>query len=308
MVELVEKIEEANCITHGAKFHADDVFSTVIMNEIIDNMKLVRVLDVPEEYKHKENIFIYDIGCGKYDHHQKGGNGQRENGIRYASFGLIWKSFGRDYLKKIKVEEINIDWVWKYLDDEFVQLVDSIDNGQLNNTNAEIPIVTVSDIIGYFNPNWNEEKSYNDSFMEAYNVAETIWNKKVKLAIAKSEAKTEVEKSIQKSMNGILILEKYMPYQSFVINSNNPKAKEILYAVYPSNRGGYGIQAIQKSINSFENRKPFPEEWAGLKDKDLQLKSGVETARFCHNSRFLCTTETLEDAIKIAKIAVEFDK
>ena len=82
------------------------------------------------------------------------------------------------------------------------------------------------------------------------------------------------------------------------------KIKDILYAVYPSNRGGYGIQAIQTSSNTFENRKPFPEAWAGLRDKDLQAVTGVQTARFCHNARFLCTTETLEDAIKIANLAI----
>ena len=99
-----------------------------------------------------------------------------------------------------------------------------------------------------------------------------------------------------------------MPFQDFVINSDNLRAKEILYAIYPSNRGGYGIQAIQKNVNTFENRKPFPASWRGLNDIELQNISGIKTARFCHNAGFLCTTETLEDAILLAKKAVKFDK
>lgn len=308
MFEFVEKIEDANCITHGAKFHADDVFSTVIMDTIIDNMKLIRILDVPEEYKNRTDKIIYDIGWGELDHHQKGGNGKRENGVRYASFGLIWKKYGREYLRKIGLQISYIELVWEYLDNEFVQLVDSIDNGQLDSSSIEIPLVTVSDVVDFYNPNWNEDKEYDECFRQAYIIAEQIWNQKVKSIISKVVAKEEVDRAIENSEHGIIILDKYMPYQDFIIKSKNPKAIEILYAIYPSNRGGYGIQAIQKAINSFENRKPFPEEWAGLKDRDLQEVSGIDTARFCHNARFLCTTESLDDAIKLAKKAVKFDK
>lgn len=301
MFKLVKNIEEANCITHGAKFHADDVFSTVLMSRIIEDMKLVRVLEISDP---QPNKLIFDIGAGEFDHHQKGGNGQRQNGIKYAAFGLLWKKFGKEYLNKIGAKQEIIDLAWDYLDNEFVQFIDSIDNGQLNFENIEIPVVSVSDIIGDYNPNWNENNDYDKCFIEAVNIAEKIWNKKVKSVLNKLTAKEFVEKAIEDSNNKYIVLNQYMPYQDFVINSKNPKAKNILYAIYPSNRGGYGIQAIQKNINTFENRKPFPEEWAGLRNKELQDVTGVKTARFCHNSRFLCTVETLEDAIKIAEIAI----
>ena len=308
MFEFVENIKDADCVTHGAKFHADDVFSTVILDRLIDNMKLIRVLEVPEELKNDNTKIIYDIGCGELDHHQKGGNGERENGIKYAAFGLIWKKYGMEYLKKIDVSDDYINYVWEMLDEEFVQVVDSIDNGQLDVSCIDMQLVTASDIIGYYNPNWNEEKNYDESFKRAFSVADEIWTQKVMSVICKTEAKKDVDLAIENSENGIIIFDKYMPYQEFVIKSKNPKAKKILYAIYPSNRGGYGIQAIQIAVNSFENRKPFPLEWGGLRDGELQKVTGVKTARFCHNARFLCTTDTLEDAKKLAKIAVEFDK
>ena len=46
------------------------------------------------------NKLVYDIGGGEFDHHQAGGNGQRDNGVKYASCGLIWKSYGKKYLEK----------------------------------------------------------------------------------------------------------------------------------------------------------------------------------------------------------------
>lgn len=303
MFELVNNINEANCITHSAKFHADDVFSTVIMSEIIGDMKLIRVLEVPENI---ENKLIYDIGAGKFDHHQKGGNGERENGIKYASFGLLWKEFGKEYLRKIGAKDEFIDLAWENLEVGFVQMIDSIDNGQFEFEKIDIPIVTASEIIESYNPNWNEEKSYDDCFLEAIEIAKKIWNIKVKNVLSKLEAKDLVELAIEESTEQFIILKQYMPYQDFVINSQNPKAQNILYAIYPSNRGGFGIQAIQKSVNTFENRKPFPEPWAGLRDLELQNVTGVKTARFCHNARFLTTVENLDDAIEIARKAINY--
>ena len=36
----------------------------------------------------------YDAKRNRFDHHQTGGAGFRENGIPYAAFGLVWKEFG----------------------------------------------------------------------------------------------------------------------------------------------------------------------------------------------------------------------
>ncbi len=35
-----------------------------------------------------------DPASGDFDHHQRGGAGERANGIRYASFGLVWRHHG----------------------------------------------------------------------------------------------------------------------------------------------------------------------------------------------------------------------
>ena len=81
--------------------------------------------------------------------------------------------------------------------------------------------------------------------------------------------------------------------------------KDILFAVFPSNRGGYNVYAVPKELGSFESRKLFPESWAGLKDEDLQKVSGVETATFCHTNRFLSVAKSKEDALKLAEIAIK---
>ena len=79
-IRLTQNINEATHITHGGIFHADEVFATAILATLGD-VTVMRVFTVPADTR----AFVYDIGRGKYDHHQKGGNGARENGIPSAS-------------------------------------------------------------------------------------------------------------------------------------------------------------------------------------------------------------------------------
>ena len=96
-----KELKEANCVTHGGKFHSDEIFATVILSKILTNIKLIRVNEVTDSMRESiANKLVYDIGGGEFDHHQAGGNGQRDNGVKYASCGLIWKSYGKKYLEK----------------------------------------------------------------------------------------------------------------------------------------------------------------------------------------------------------------
>lgn len=300
MIIIVKDIEKANFVTHAGKFHADDVFSTVLLEKIYGNITLIRLSEV-DKYE-LGNKIVYDIGGGKFDHHQIGGNGTHQTGIKYASFGLIWNEYGLQYLKSIN--DLNAEETFERFKKHFVQFIDAVDNGQIPFENIDIKLETLSDVIEGFNPNWDEEIDTDIKFMEAVEIARKIFDVKITSAIAKSCAKGIVEEAIEKSENGILILNQFMPYQEFVLESSNIKAKEILYAVFKSNRGGYNVKAIPKKLGSFENRKKLPQEWAGLRNKELQEVTGVETAMFCHTACFLCVAGTLEDAIKLAKLAV----
>ena len=79
--------------THGAKFHADDVFSTAFLRLLNPAIEVTRGFDVPEDF----DGIVYDIGRGKYDHHQQDKE-IRENGVPYAAFGLLWREFGTCFL------------------------------------------------------------------------------------------------------------------------------------------------------------------------------------------------------------------
>lgn len=125
-IQLTTQINDANCITHSGRFHVDDVISTIFLSKIIDTVILSRVPTI--ENKDVEGKIVYDIGLGEFDHHQKNKNGQRSNGIFYSSIGLLWKKFGKEYLKKLKVKYI--DETFDYIDRELIQNIDAADNMQ----------------------------------------------------------------------------------------------------------------------------------------------------------------------------------
>lgn len=302
-IVLTENIEEADLITHNGTFHSDEVFSTVLLSNVLkkDILKLCRTSNI------KEGItgFVYDVGYGKYDHHQPGGNGERKNGIKYSSFGLVWRDFGKDYLKQLNC--LQIEEVWSMVDKKLVQNIDAIDNGQLGKlTQFDFEVVTLPNLISMYNSNWDDEQANQDEmFLKAVQFAQTVFDRFIISVVSKIRAKSRVEDAIENSKNQILILEKFMPWKEFLLDSESQKSKSILFVVFPSNRGGYNVYSVPKELGSFESRKLFPIEWAGLKDEELQRISGISTATFCHTNRFICATETKEDALKIAEIAVK---
>lgn len=302
-VKLTKNINEANCITHSGTFHADEIFATVILSKIIPEITLIRVPEVVENLN--ENTLVYDIGAGKFDHHQFGGNGQRLNGVKYAACGLIWKEYGKQLLEKYNIDEV--EYTWNYIDKNLIQFIDSNDNGQLPKMQVDYRNVHLSYIISLFNPKWDEADDSDEKFLKALNLANIIFDEFLVDTFAKMKAKKQVEQAIVEATDGIMILEKNIPWKEFLLNSENKKAEEINYVVFPSNRGGYNVYAVPLEIGSFENRKTLPQSWRGKRDKELQEITGVKTARFCHNAGFICSCETKTDAVILAYEANEIE-
>ena len=69
MNNLLNKIHQQNAtaFTHSGKFHADDVFSAALLLYLNPEITITRGNRVPDDF---EGI-VFDIGRGRYDHHQK---------------------------------------------------------------------------------------------------------------------------------------------------------------------------------------------------------------------------------------------
>ena len=295
-IEIVDQ-NKADFITHSSTFHADEVMSTVILLNRFGNIKLARVNEVENK-----NAFIYDIGFGEFDHHSLNFDKVRENGIKYASLGLIWSKYGNEIIEKLGIKNIN-EFV-ESIDKSLVQDIDRDDNGQSLGIELPVKIQSIPSLISSFNPSWDDLEHENKNFLNALVFANDIFNNLVAKMVAKEKATEIVEQKIEESSGGILMLDSYMPWKDIVLSSSNSKAKDIMYAIFPSKRGGYNVVGTPTEPGSFFVKKPFPESWAGQDEKTLQEISGIKTITFCHKGLFICACKTLKDAFEIAKISM----
>ena len=286
-------------VTHSGVFHADEVLGTVILERAFGELTVARVAEVPDELP--DDVIIYDIGRGEFDHHQLGGNGQRDNGVAYASAGLLWKAFGH----KVVEDSTNPDYLWDYVDETLVQGVDAADNGNMPTTSDISRIYSFTKMIAGFNPEWDSKKTFDEAFLEAAEFATVVFDNVIARGNALIKAKSIVEKAIADTSGQIMVLEQPIPWKEALLESTNPVAKEILFVVYPSERGGYTWQGVPDAPGSYGQRKPVPENWCGLSSTALREITGIPTAQFCHSKGFAGAAETLGDAIRFAKKAIE---
>lgn len=298
-LKITKNKQEANIITHDGKFHPDDVFSTVFLSKYIENPCLFRTGVGKVE---DTNAIVYDVGFGKFDHHGQDAKKRPNTNLKYCSFGLLWTEFGHDYLQKKDYEYVNE--LFTAIEETLVKQIDGIDNGIFPEIKAEYNLLDLDKIIDMFNPTWDETVDTDINFYKACETAEIIFDNVVRTEYSKIKATMKVLSKIDSVKNNILILDEYLPYQHAIFTSPNPKAKEIKVIILPSNRGGYCIKPITISEDSKELLVNFPKEYCGLHDEDLIKVSGIKTARFVHASGFLGCTESLEDAIELAKKAL----
>ncbi len=299
-IKITKNINEANLITHDNKFHPDDVFSTVLMSKIVENPILYRA---PVGHINNPNAIIYDVGFGRFDHHTKDAKYRPNSKIKYCSFGLLWEEYGLEYIQK-NINTPDAQKLFHAIEEKLIKQIDGIDNGLFPEIKAEYELLDLDQIIDSYNPTWDEEVDTDINFLRALNIAEQIFDNIVHKLNSTIKANIIVEEKISEVKDNILILDKYMPYNDCIFTSKNPKAKEIKVIILPSNRGGYNIKPITISKDSKELLINFPLIYRGLHDQELAEISGIKTAKFVHASGFLASTETLEDAIKLAKQAI----
>lgn len=281
--------------THNGSFHADDVFSIAALKNIFPSFMLIRTRDL--DVINKADIVIdvggeYDADAGRFDHHQRGGAGERENGIPYSSFGLIWQKYG------LQICQGNQE-VADSVDAGLVSTIDAIDCGHVEGVPQGI---SLSQTISMFNPTWQEDSHFDTCFEEAVDFATRVLTRFIASASGGINAKDLVAKAIDEAEDPrVIVLEKYIPWKRTV----HALSKEALYMVYPSPTGQWRIQTVPVEPGSFEDRKPLPKQWAGLSDNALKEVTGIDDAMFCHNGLFIAGAESFESTMKMAAIALQ---
>jgi len=290
-------------ITHNGSFHPDDVFACatliLMLEKKSEEYEVIRTRD-EEIIKTGDYVFdvggVYDEDKNRFDHHQPDGAGVRDNGIEYASFGLVWKKFGINLCDNQKV----VDQVDKRL----VAPIDAWDNGiDLFESKTDIVPYSINHVFFAMSPTWREESADKDEiFLKCVDLAKSILSREIihrNAVVAAEESVLEIyNNTIDKR---IIVLDNNYPFES-----NLFKFPEPIFVVYPRKTDHtWGAKAIKSDLKTFQNRKNFPVSWGGLQNEEFQKITGVPDASFCHHSLYLVAAKSKEGAIKLAQIALE---
>ena len=288
-------------VTHSSGFHTDDIFAVATLLLTLgggDNISVVRSRDksIIESADYVTDVGdLYDPSRNRFDHHQKGGAGKRENGVPYASFGLVWKEFGQ----KLSGDKAVADKI----DQMIVQPIDAGDNG-MKFFDARIPGLYPFDIellTSIFYPTWKEDPdNFDDIFNTLVSYAKTIISRLIISVRDDTEAESLVVEAYKNSPDKRLIEvgDRY-PWEEVL-----SKFPEPIFVIYKNKDNNWTIEGVRSDQFSYKSRKDLPESWAGRRDEELEKITTVAGAVFCHNARFMAVNKTKEGILKMAEIAL----
>ena len=290
-------------VTHSSKFHSDDIFAVATLLIILEKegktAKVVRSRDM-EVIKKADYVvdvgFIYDPEKNLFDHHQVGGAGVRDNGVPYASFGLVWKKYGKVLSGSSEVAE-KIDRI-------LVQPVDAGDNGiQFFKTNIpNLYPYNLSSIKDAFLPTWKEDGGHIDKiFIKMVEFAKELLKRELVRAKHGLEAKNIIADIYKKTDDKrLVVFDRYYGASDYITEFAEP-----LFIVFPSDDRTWILQTVQDDPENFVDRKSLPESWAGKNGTEFEKVTGIKDVVFCHRNRFLAVAKTKEAILKLAEIALK---
>jgi uncharacterized UPF0160 family protein len=287
--------------THDGSFHADEVFAIAALGLLGEPVDVVRTRrrDVLQSADLRVDVgFRDDARSGDFDHHQREFAAARANGVRYASFGLVWRAYGG---RVCDGDQEVADAV----DETLVQSVDANDTGQPLTASVidGARQMTIGGIIGGFNARWDETvtpEQERERFDAAVALARGVITREVASAAAGRRSERIVRDAIAAAADPRIVeLPVNAPWKQVLV----PAAAEALFVIYPK-RQGFGLQAVPRELGSFDNRRDLPAAWGGLEGADLVAATGVPDVLFCHAKRFLVVARSHGAITRLAELAL----
>lgn len=272
--------------THDGSFHADEVTACALLLvfNLIDQDKIIRTRH-PDKLEQCEFVCdvggIYDPLMRRFDHHQL------EYGGDLASAGMIWR-----YLRDAEIID---QALYDYVNHAIIWGIDAHDNGKVV---QEEGVCTFSHVIANYVPITYEagEEERNNAFFQALDFVkghfQRLFNRYHYIHSCK-----DLVAAAMATRGKALIFDEAMPWQDnfFDLGGENHPA---LFVIMPS-QDHWKLRGIPpNSVDRMEVRMSLPQEWAGLRDEELQKASGIEGGIFCHKGRFISVWRTKEDALK----------
>lgn len=289
--------------THPGTFHADDVFALAVLELAAGPLEVVRTRAEAVLAACDARIDVggrSDPATGDFDHHQRGGAGERSNGIRYASFGLVWRHHGAALAGSVEAAAA--------IDERLVQGVDANDTGQtiVEPLVGDVRPMSVSGVIAALNPRWDEqltEAEEDARFRTAMELARGILERELAGGRAFDRARAIVAEAIRGAADPRVVeLPQNLPWRETLVAG----APDALYVIYPKS-DGWGMQAVPERAGGFGNRRDLPAAWAGLSGAELAAVTGVEDAVFAHGAGFYASARSREGIEALVALALAPD-
>lgn len=318
--------------THDGSFHADETVACAIISYVHERCEVVRTR-IPELLE-KADIIIDVSGINDekhFDHHSNAFNLKRDNGINYATAGLMWKKFGMEYLEKIAQEYFDPERRQEFTDEiyraaheridrEIMYMVDLNDNGQLNTYVRDIVPVhnegeqAVMDQLNEFYqcspdipylvamqnlPNVSGAEQ-DKNFMMTVKLLKTML---INASINALYSELGIAKVMKLYTGGeLLIMHEKLPWTQAVL-SNFEHFDKCQLAIYPDRKRGWRVQALPFSkAERFKNKIVAPKAWRGLDGKALDEVTGLQGTIFVHRAGFTGGALEFDTIMAMAKL------
>ena len=273
-------------VTHSGKFHADDVLAWSLLCHFHPSGTQFTLERTRDATIHEAADIVFDVGGiydpvnGRFDHHQN----EYKGSLSSAGMMLEWLT--------------ESDWIPTDLSirikEGLVSYVDDVDNGRIE----EKPTVPCfSKMVNLFNASANTLEDFDLQFHHAAKMASGMITGFEAQFHQEQTAKRLVleEMTREREFDNLIEFPKYLSWKSTYYDHGGA-THPTQFVMFPSMHGKWQVSAIPPTIESFDQKRSFPLEWAGLRNEELSAITGVPSV-FCHKNRFIAVFETRHAAI-----------
>ena len=276
-----------NVVTHSGKFHADDVLAWSLLCHFHPNSLELELTRTREQPIIEQADIVFDVGgifdpetC-RFDHHQNEYQG------RLSSAGMV--------LQWLYDAQHIDEQTYSALNDSLVSYVDDVDNGRVEERNN---VPCYCSIVNVYNTFATTMKEFDTQFHKASKMTEEIVSGIHQKVLVDRENHALIVSSMlhaQQTNTRIIEFPHHVSWKSTYF-ANDGENHPTEFVLYPTMYNTWQISAIPPVEGSFAQKKSFPESWAGLRDDELSVVTGVPSV-FCHKNRFIAVFKTREAAM-----------
>lgn len=288
------------------------------------------VVDVGGEYHPAQN---------RYDHHQRTFMTTfPSRTTKLSSAGLVYMHFGKPIIALqtgLGEGSEEVDILWKKVYEDFIEALDAHDNGISVYNPSETKTlqkrfydggIGLGSLVGDLNTDFEDpytaktpeeaQEAEDARFLQASSLMGSSFLRKLQYYYrAWLPARTLVHQTYDArkehdSKGRIMLFPRGCPWKDhlYTLEAEKPDEEKVVYVLYPESEhegANWRVQAVSVSKDSFESRKPLPDNWRGVRDDQLSGVSEIEDCIFAHASGFIGGNKTRAGALKMAKKAIE---